>query len=108
MKPRRAVGLATKRMAFLRQLTAVHNGRMKGGPPKIVLDYRFETKPDPSALLVEQHVRSYVSTVTRWPSDLAQSLESAFQSIKEGLLHTMSPGELRQGPWGPPFAISRK
>ena len=96
----RAVGLATKRMAFLRQLTAVHNGRMKGGSTEIVLDYRCETKPDPSALLVEQHVRSYVSTVTRWPSDLAQSLESAFQSIKERVAAHKEPWRIAAGPMG--------
>ena len=95
-----AVGLASKRMAFLRQLTAVHNGRMRCGSTEIVLDYRCETKPDPSALLVEQHVRSYVSTVARWPSDLEQSLESAFQSIKERVAAHKEPWRIASGPIG--------
>ena len=91
-----AVGLASKRMAFLRQLT----GRMRNGSTEIVLDYRCETKPDPSALSVEQHVRSYVSTVARWPSDLEQSLEPAFQSIKERVAAHKEPWRIASGPIG--------
>ena len=93
-----AVGLASKRMAFLRQLTAVHNGRMRNGSSEIVLDLRCETKPDPSALLVEQHLRSYVSIVGRWPGELRPTLETAFHNIRNRVTAHKEPWRIASGP----------
>ncbi|CAE7252271.1 unnamed protein product, partial [Symbiodinium sp. CCMP2456] len=93
-----AVGLAPKR--YLRQLTAAHNGGMTNGATEIVLDYRTETKPDPSALLVAQPLRSYVSVIARWPEALAVMLSTAFGGMCSKVEAHKEPWRIASGPIG--------
>ena len=95
-----AVGLAPKRMKFMRQLAAIHNGRFTNGSIEVVLDLRGTLKPDPSALLVEQHLRSYVSLVSRWPEDLEPVLVSVFQGMQERFSDHREPWRIAAGPLG--------
>ncbi|CAE7580166.1 unnamed protein product, partial [Symbiodinium sp. KB8] len=95
-----AVGLAPQRMKFLRQLAAGHNGRLTNGSTEVVLDLRGTYKPDPSALLVEQHLRSYVALVLRWPEDLEPVLVSVFQDMQERFSDHREPWRIAAGPLG--------
>ena len=65
-----------------------------------MLDLRSTLKPDPSALLVEQHLRSYVSLVSRWPEDLEPVLVSAFQGMQERFSDHREPWRIAAGPLG--------
>ncbi|CAE7420811.1 unnamed protein product [Symbiodinium microadriaticum] len=87
-------------MKFLRQLAAGHNGRLTNGSTEVVLDLRGTFKPDPSALLVEQHLRSYIALVLRWPEDLEPVLVNVFQGMQERFLNHREPWRIAAGPLG--------
>ena len=53
-----AVGLAPKRMKWLRQTTAVAHGRMKLGSTELVLDEVSGKYPDPSYVVIAQQFRT--------------------------------------------------
>ena len=65
-----------------------------------MLDLRGTLKPDPSALLVEQHLRSYVALILRWPEDLEPVLVSVFQGMQERFADHREPWRIAAGPLG--------
>ncbi|CAE7460623.1 unnamed protein product [Symbiodinium sp. CCMP2592] len=95
-----AVGLAPKRLKFLRQLTAQHNGRLTNGATEVVLDLLCTTKPDPSGRLVEQHFRSFVAMTGNWPQALKPALENAFEGMSQRVASHKELWRIAAGPIG--------
>ena len=83
--------------------------RLTNGSTEVVLDLRGALKPDPSALLVEQHLRSYVALVLRWPDDLepqslgvdwtvGKKILKKLPGLQAKALQSVWQGALRCGP----------
>ena len=101
------VGLAPKRMKWLRQTTAAAHGRMKIGSTELVLDEVSGKYPDPSYVFIPQRFRTINRLLQKWPAHQIDKLKEAFLTIKQKIMAHKEHWRIVAGPIAAALAYAK-
>ena len=102
-----AVGLAPKRMKWLRQTAAVAHGRMRIGSTELVLDEVSGKYPDPSYMVIAQQFRTLRRLLQKWPASQVDKLEEAFLTSKQKIMTRSEDWRIVAGPLAAAVAYAK-
>ena len=102
-----AVGLAPKRMKWLRQTTAIAHGRMKIGSTELVLDEVSGKYPDPSYVVIAQQFRTLRRLLQKWPVSQVDKLKEGFLTIKHKIMARSEHWRIVAGPLAAAVAYAK-
>ena len=95
-----ALGLAAKRLKWIRHQQAQVLGRMSLGSTEFVLEHANDRHEDPACVIIHQHFRFLHKLLVKWPQENMSELEEAWRFWYNRIMAHKEPWRIVVGPIG--------